>query len=321
MSYLEPTTWDETCVECGAEGSKVLDAKEAEVYCGVCGTVSEMRLIDNRPEHQVYTDDTGRKEDPSHAGLPQKYASLFGPALGCMTDSSTTFGKRLAKIGAEGHRMSPSGKQPPPRGVVDVIKAFDHVLSASHIPDSIRHTAGEMFAEFIAITRIVGSGRKTAYAACIYYTSNAMERKRSKSEIERDFGIGKEFAATCNKVQDALVHHKQWAHLFLDRSTKGSDLVHRMVLVQPKIPDHARTRVMMQCDKIWNVLNANDILQNENPQGVNIAVIFVACVMCDVAVDHADIMTACRDAKYEVCKSAFKRNQRLVRDAVCRFPI
>ncbi|PNH00204.1 putative transcription initiation factor IIB-like protein, partial [Tetrabaena socialis] len=241
MAYYQPSSWDEPCIECYAIGTKTVNTVEAEVYCTQCGTVSESRMMDYRPERRAYTDDTGRKDDP--------YASLFGAALGCTTETSTSLGKQLARVNVETHRVSASGKPRPPRGIEEVIRKFEHIVAAAHIPEAVCRTANEMFVDFSATTRTVGSGRDAAYAACMYYASNSSERRRSMTEIARDFGIDKDFASVCNKVHSTLVDNKKWAPFFLDRAVKGTDLVQRMVrsCLSDKVQDAVRVKVVFTC--------------------------------------------------------------------------
>ncbi|PNH12593.1 Transcription initiation factor IIB [Tetrabaena socialis] len=321
MSYLVSHTCDLPCITCKLVGTKIILAREAEVCCTNCGTVSETSLMDGRQEHRAYTDDTGRKEDPSHVGMPEKFNALFGPSLGCTSDNSTPWGKRLAKITAESRRLAPSGKPPPPRGVVSAIKDFERIAASAKFPDNIIQIANEMFTEFIDKGCVAGPGRKTAYAVCIYYSSNS-ERKRSLREISTIFDV-KNITHMCNTVHNALVGREQWKSFFLDRVVKGIDVVQRMFMhVQSKIPSKLHKEVKLQCDKIWTMLNNNDKLDrinNSNPEGVSVAVIFTACAICNFGdIQPKAIMAACKAAGYTVCANRFNEHLSTICTEMCR---
>ena len=114
--------WGSRCPDCGSTG-KVVDHREAELVCTGCGLVLEDRLIVDAPERRAFAEDG--KEDPSRVG----YSTTWSSHLTLGIDTSTAYGKQLAKVHAQINNHDDAGKKRVPRGVTAVMREFHVRLS------------------------------------------------------------------------------------------------------------------------------------------------------------------------------------------------
>ena len=310
MAVLIPVMpWDSRCPDCGSS-DKIMNHREAELICKGCGLVLEDRMIDETFELRSYTN----LDDVDNT----RYSYDKHGLLHSMIDASTSKGKSLAYWHSKSMASGTSHENTCAKRVMDHMKEFEGYTSKVGIAEHALELAEEMFTALATIKNYKGVNKRSAYAACIYF---ALQGKYTSHEIEVMFDIPKNFSKMCTQVQGHLneIDGGSWSSIFYDKEYKGnngSDTIGRMVACQVDIPQNEMRFITIQCKKVWDILKRDELLMNNNGQGVNIAIIYSVCISMGIAIQVEDVITFCTNFGFSVCRNNFVENLNVVQKIV-----
>lgn len=273
---------DAVCETCGCT-EKIINTREAEVYCRQCGVVMEFGLMDMQAEYRVFASDdkNSTHDDPSRVGPPEASDGMLlgGSSLGCSIERSIgPLGNRLSKaqrrVNKDAHVGDEGGRKA--RVVSSIFKASREPLDALKVPPAVSELACAMVNKLLEIKDSgVAADQHAAFVVCLSYAARyhkcSLRLPRIAAEFRMDLGT---LLHSSKHVLDTLRMASEFGPVLLDAPPLAEmvcgdtdervlkEMVHTHL--SAKIPLAQRTKVGLTCCRVWKAWQDTNMLSERN---------------------------------------------------------